>query len=51
MADAIAYIDGLNFYYGAVRNRPDLKWLNPRAMLESIFPELQFTQIRYFRRS
>ena len=46
--DAIAYIDGLNFYYGAIRNRPNLKWLNPQAMLESIFPELQIRQIRYF---
>lgn len=48
MADAIAYIDGLNFYYGAVRNRPNLKWLNPQSMLENIFPEFQFKQIRYF---
>ena len=48
MDRAIAYIDGLNFYYGAVRHRPRFKWLDPRAMLESLFPELQFARIRYF---
>jgi hypothetical protein len=36
MTETVAYIDGLNFYYGAVRNRPELKWLNPLTMLERI---------------
>ena len=48
MPQAIAYIDGLNFYYGAVRNRPALKWLNPQAMLQRLFPEENITVIRYF---
>ncbi len=26
--DANLYIDGFNLYYGAVRGRPDCKWLN-----------------------
>jgi hypothetical protein len=28
MADVIVYIDGFNLYYGAVRSRPECKWLN-----------------------
>lgn len=48
MSEAVAYIDGWNFYYGAVRNRPGLKWVNPRAMLERILPHERITTIRYF---
>ena len=48
MPQAIAYIDGLNFYYGAVRNRPALKWLNPQAMLQRLFQQHDITLIRYF---
>lgn len=44
----MAYIDGLNFYYGAVRNRPALKWLNPQAMLERLLPGERIGGIRYF---
>lgn len=44
----MAYIDGLNFYYGAVRNRPALKWLNPQAMLERLLPGERIAGIRYF---
>ena len=48
MPEAVAYIDGWNFYYGAVRNRPSLKWVNPRAMLERLLPHESITTIRYF---
>lgn len=48
MAEVVAYIDGWNFYYGAVRNRPSLKWVNPRAMLERLLPHENITTIRYF---
>ena len=48
MPDAVAYIDGLNFYYGAVRNRPDLKWLNPMTMLQNLLPQETIKDIRYF---
>ena len=48
MTEAVAYIDGLNFYYGAVRNRPTLKWLNPLAMLERLLPLHSISLVRYF---
>ena len=48
MSEAVAYIDGLNFYYGSVKNRPALKWLNPQAMLQRLFPQENITLIRYF---
>ena len=48
MLETVAYIDGLNLYYGAVRNRPDLKWLNPQSMLQRLFPGENITLIRYF---
>ena len=48
MPDVVAYIDGLNLYYGAVRNRPALKWLNPQAMLEGLLPGKAISRIRYF---
>ena len=33
---AIAYIDGFNFYYGAVKGEPPLKWLDMQAMCEAV---------------
>ena len=48
MADAIAYIDGLNLYYGALKNRPALKWLNPLAMVERLVPHDEISLVRYF---
>lgn len=48
MTESVAYIDGLNFYYGAVRNRPALKWLNPLTMLERLFPQDNIGLVRYF---
>ncbi len=48
MPGTVAYIDGWNFYYGAVRNRARLKWVNPRAMLERLLPHEGIATIRYF---
>ena len=47
VANAIAYIDGFNFYYGAVKGTP-YKWLNFRSLLEGMFPAFQVTEIKYF---
>lgn len=41
------YIDGFNFYYGAVRNT-EFKWLNFRQLAETIFPEDDILKIYYF---
>ena len=48
MPETVAYIDGLNFYYGAVRNRPALKWLNPLALLQNLLPQETIKGIQYF---
>ena len=36
----IAYVDGMNLYYGAVKQRPEYKWLDIQSMLEGLFPNL-----------
>lgn len=41
------YIDGFNFYYGAVKGTP-YKWLNFRRLCEQIFPGNQICSIKYF---
>ena len=41
------YIDGFNFYYGAVKNTP-YKWLNYRTFLEKTFPKNTIASIKYF---
>ena len=48
MAGTIAYIDGLNLYYGALRNRPSLKWLNPQVMLAALLPGENFSAYATF---
>lgn len=32
----IIYVDGFNLYYRMLKNRPDLKWLNPLLMAQNI---------------
>ena len=46
--DAIAYVDGMNLYYGAVKYRPQYKWLDVQSLLESMFPQFTIIQIRYY---
>jgi hypothetical protein len=41
------YIDGFNFYYGALRGTR-YKWLNPEALCRLLLPRNTIAQIRYF---
>ena len=41
------YIDGFNFYYGAVR-RTSYKWLDFSKLFSLYFPDSQINRIRYF---
>jgi 6-hydroxy-3-succinoylpyridine 3-monooxygenase len=43
----IVYIDGFNFYYGAVRNTPH-KWLNFDRLFEILRPYDDIRAIKYF---
>jgi uncharacterized LabA/DUF88 family protein len=44
----IFYIDGLNLYYGAVRDTPALKWLNIERYCKLLRPHDDISLIRYF---
>lgn len=45
----IAYIDGFNLYYRALRRTPSLKWLDPRAFLSHfLLPDQELTAIHYY---
>lgn len=41
------YIDGLNFYYGAVKGTPH-KWVDFEALCRQLTPDDNITKIRYF---
>lgn len=41
------FIDGFNFYYGALRNSP-YKWLDPSALCKLLLPNHEITSIKYF---
>lgn len=41
------YIDGFNFYYGALKGTP-YKWLDFAKLFNLYFPNCQINQIRYF---
>jgi len=43
----IVYIDGFNFYYGAVKDTP-YKWINLDAMCRLLLPNFQNIKIKYF---
>jgi uncharacterized LabA/DUF88 family protein len=43
-----AYIDGFNLYYGALRERPDLKWLDIRKFAASHFDDVKLDKVYYF---
>lgn len=45
--NAFAYVDGMNLYYGAVKYRPQHKWLDVQALLENLFPQYTIASIRY----
>lgn len=44
----IVYIDGFNLYYGAVRNKPELKWLDIARFCRLLRPNDDLRIIRYF---
>ncbi len=44
---AYVYVDGLNLYYGALRNTP-YKWLNLREMCRFLLPADRIEKINYF---
>ena len=45
---AIAYIDGFNLYYGALKKTP-YKWLNINSLLKSIlYDSYSIVEIKYF---
>ncbi len=44
----IVYIDGLNLYYGAVRDAPALKWLNLDLLCRRLRPHDDIQAIKYF---
>lgn len=48
-ANAIVYVDGFNLYYNLLRDRfTDCKWLDLRAMAETLYPEYTISRVRYF---
>ncbi len=42
------YIDGFNLYYGSLKGRPNLKWLNPAEMCRILLPNREIHRVRYF---
>jgi uncharacterized LabA/DUF88 family protein len=45
---AIAYIDGFNFYHGAVKDAPVLKWLNLEALCDLLLSDYDVTAVNYY---
>jgi len=45
---AIAYVDGFNFYYGAVREEPALKWLDFEALCAQLLRGHDLQAVRYY---
>jgi uncharacterized LabA/DUF88 family protein len=45
----IAYIDGFNLYYRMLKSRPAMKWLNPKALIETVLhPSYSITRVNYY---
>jgi len=45
---SIIYIDGFNFYYGMLTDRPDLKWINYQRLGELLRPDDDIVHVRLF---
>jgi uncharacterized LabA/DUF88 family protein len=45
---SIIYIDGFNFYYGMLIDRPDLKWINYQRLAELLRPDDDIVHVRLF---
>lgn len=43
----VVYVDGFNFYYGAVKGTP-YKWLNIKTLCQLLLPKNQILKIKYF---
>jgi hypothetical protein len=48
VAKVAVYVDGFNLYYGALKNRPSLKWLDLEALGRALAPGQHIVQVRYF---
>lgn len=48
MRTAIAYVDGFNFYHGAVKDEPSLKWVDYRSLCQAMLPDHQLLLSRYY---
>ena len=44
---AIVYVDGFNFYYGALKGTP-YKWLNLETLFDNLLPDYEVVRINYF---
>lgn len=44
----IVYVDGFNFYYGALRDHPELKWLDYRKLAERLLRGHDIQTVKYF---
>ena len=49
MKQTLVYIDGYNLYYGLLKESPDSKWLNLRALVAAMFKEKhEIRSIKFF---
>jgi uncharacterized LabA/DUF88 family protein len=44
----VVYVDGFNFYYGLLHERPDLKWLNYQRLAELLRPNDEILKVKLF---
>lgn len=44
----VAYVDGHNFYHGAIKGNGDLKWLDLRAMCEQMVKRSNLVAVKYY---
>lgn len=45
---AIAYVDGFNFYYGVVKDHPEFKWIDFGALCDSLMTRSEVMAVRYY---
>jgi len=43
-----AYIDGLNLFYGSLKGKPELKWLDVVKLVDALIPDASVEHVRYF---
>lgn len=49
MASVNVYVDGFNLYFGSLKSRSGLKWLDPAALASRLLkPEDSINRVRYF---